>query len=72
MPLADEFWSVASQVVSERGYLVIGFSGGAEQPELGSSLISARLQAPAAPNGYGVYVLEGLEGADENLLCSPA
>jgi hypothetical protein len=36
--LADEFWSVASQVVSERGYLVIGFSEGAEQPELGSSL----------------------------------
>ena len=38
MPLADEFWSVASQVVSERGYLVIGFSEGAEQLELGSSL----------------------------------
>jgi hypothetical protein len=38
VPLADEFWSVASQVASERGYLVIGFSEGAEQPELGSSL----------------------------------
>ena len=36
--MADEFWLVASQVVSERGYLVIGFSEGAEQLELGSSL----------------------------------
>lgn len=38
MPSADEFWSVAAQVASARGYLVIGFSEGAEQPELGSSL----------------------------------
>jgi uncharacterized RDD family membrane protein YckC len=34
----DEFWSVASQVVSERGHLVIGFSEGSDQPELGSEL----------------------------------
>ena len=38
MPSADEFWSAASEVVSERGYLVIGFSEGSEQPELGTTL----------------------------------
>lgn len=36
MPTADEFWSAAGEVVSERGHLVIGFSEGSEQPELGS------------------------------------
>ena len=35
---ADEFCSAASDVVSERGYLVIGFSEGSEQPELGTTL----------------------------------
>jgi uncharacterized RDD family membrane protein YckC len=38
MPSADEFWSAASEVVSERGHLVIGFSEGSEQPELGTTL----------------------------------
>lgn len=38
MPTADEFWSAASEVVSERGHLVIGFSEGSEQPELGTTL----------------------------------
>jgi len=35
---ADEFWSAASEVFSERGHLVVGFSEGSEQPELGSML----------------------------------
>ena len=38
MPSADEFWSAASEVVSERGHLVIGFTEGSEQPELGTTL----------------------------------
>jgi uncharacterized RDD family membrane protein YckC len=38
VPAADEFWSVAAQVAADRGYLVIGFSEGAEQPKLGSTL----------------------------------
>ena len=38
MPSAEEFWPVAAKVVSERGHLVIGFSEGSEQPELGSTL----------------------------------
>ena len=38
MPSADEFWSAASEVVSERGHLVIGFTEGSEQPELGTAL----------------------------------
>ena len=38
MQSADEFWSAASEVVSERGHLVIGFSEGSEQPELGTTL----------------------------------
>lgn len=38
MPSSDEFWIVAAQVVSERGHLVIGFSEGSDQPELGSDL----------------------------------
>jgi uncharacterized RDD family membrane protein YckC len=38
VPTADEFWLLAAQVVSERGYLVIGFIEGAAQPELGSTL----------------------------------
>jgi hypothetical protein len=54
VPLADEFWSVASQVVSERGYLVIGFSEGAEQPKLGSSLDNVLGFRPQQRhNGYG-------------------
>ena len=32
------FGQSASEVVSERGYLVIGFSEGSEQPELGTTL----------------------------------
>src|SRR2546423_13110734 len=38
MPSADEFWSAASEVVSERGHLVIGFTESSEQPELGTTL----------------------------------
>ena len=38
MPTADEFWTAAGEVVSERGHLVIGFGEGSEQPELGSML----------------------------------
>ncbi|HET6178515.1 MAG TPA: RDD family protein [Candidatus Sulfotelmatobacter sp.] len=38
MPTADEFWHVATQVVSERGGLVVGFAENATQPELGSTL----------------------------------
>lgn len=38
MPSAAEFWEVAAQVVSERGGLVVGFSGDSTQPELGSTL----------------------------------
>lgn len=38
MPTADEFWAAAEEVVSERGHLVIAFSEGSEQPELGSML----------------------------------
>jgi hypothetical protein len=38
MPSSDEFWSAASEVVSERGYLVIGFGEGSEQPEFGTTL----------------------------------
>jgi hypothetical protein len=38
LPTADEFWSAAGEVASERGHLVIGFSAGSEQPELGSML----------------------------------
>jgi hypothetical protein len=30
MPTADEFWLAASEVISERGHLVIGFSDGSE------------------------------------------
>jgi uncharacterized RDD family membrane protein YckC len=38
LPTADEFWSAAGEVASERGHLVIGFSAGSDQPELGSKL----------------------------------
>jgi len=38
MPSSDEFWSAVSEVVSERGHLVVGFCEGSEQPELGTSL----------------------------------
>jgi uncharacterized RDD family membrane protein YckC len=37
MPTVDEFWTVAAQVASERGGLVVGVTG-EEQPELGSTL----------------------------------
>jgi uncharacterized RDD family membrane protein YckC len=40
MPTADDFWQVATQVASERGGLVVGFSEDALQPELGSTLDS--------------------------------
>lgn len=49
MPTADEFWSAASEVVSERGHLVIGFSEGSEQPELGSKLDNVLGFKPARP-----------------------
>jgi hypothetical protein len=38
LPTADEFWSAAEEVVSQRGHLVVGFSAGSDQPELGSML----------------------------------
>jgi uncharacterized RDD family membrane protein YckC len=38
MPTADEFWEVAAQVALVRGGLVVGFTGEAKQPELGSTL----------------------------------
>ena len=38
MPTETEFWEVASQVVSERGGLVVGFTKNSDQPELGSTL----------------------------------
>jgi uncharacterized RDD family membrane protein YckC len=38
MPTTDQFWSVAAQVVSERGGLVVGFREDATQPKLGSKL----------------------------------
>lgn len=38
MLAADEFWSVAAQVLAERGWLVVGFGEDSEQPELGSTL----------------------------------
>jgi uncharacterized RDD family membrane protein YckC len=38
MPTTDQFWSVAAQVVSERGGLVVGFREDAMQPKLGSKL----------------------------------
>lgn len=38
MPAPDEFWSVAAQVLAERGCLVVGFGEDSEQPELGSTL----------------------------------
>lgn len=63
MPSADEFWSAASEVVSERGHLVVGFGEGSEQPELGTSLDNVSwLQAPAATNDCGECGLGGLEG----------
>jgi len=38
MPTPDEFWRIATQVATERGGLVVGFSDDAIQPELGSIL----------------------------------
>ena len=38
MPSESEFWEAASQVVSERGGLVVGFTKDSDQPELGSIL----------------------------------
>jgi uncharacterized RDD family membrane protein YckC len=38
MPTETEFWEAASQVVSERGALVVGFKKDSDQPELGSTL----------------------------------
>lgn len=38
MPSEAEFWEAASQVVSERGALVVGFTKESDQPKLGSTL----------------------------------
>lgn len=38
MPTETEFWEAASQVVSERGALVVGFRKHSNQPEMGSTL----------------------------------
>ena len=38
MPTEIEFWEAASQVVSERGALVVGFKKDSHQPEMGSTL----------------------------------
>ena len=38
MPTANEFWTIARQVVSERGGLVVGFTKDSTQPELGATL----------------------------------
>ena len=38
MPTETEFWEVASQVVAERGALVVAFTKNSDQPELGSTL----------------------------------
>jgi uncharacterized RDD family membrane protein YckC len=40
MPTTDEFWSVAEVVARERGGLIVGFSEGMSEPELGSTLDS--------------------------------
>lgn len=37
-PTADEFWPVAAQIISERGYLVVRFTKQGKQPDLGSAL----------------------------------
>jgi uncharacterized RDD family membrane protein YckC len=49
MPSVNEFWEVATQVASERGGLVVGFTKNSEQPELGSALDSVFGFAPQAP-----------------------
>jgi uncharacterized RDD family membrane protein YckC len=49
MPSADEFWSAASEVISERGHLVVGFSEGSEQPELGTTLDNVLGFTPRQP-----------------------
>lgn len=38
MPTEIEFWEAASQIVAERGALVVGFKKESDQPELGSRL----------------------------------
>jgi uncharacterized RDD family membrane protein YckC len=38
MPTETEFWEAASQIVAERGALVVGFKKDSDQPELGSRL----------------------------------
>jgi uncharacterized RDD family membrane protein YckC len=48
MPTPNEFWTVAQQVVSERGGLVVGFTRDSTQPELGSTLDSVMGFTPSA------------------------
>lgn len=59
MVTADEFWSAASEVVTERGHLVIGFSEGSEQPEFGSKLdnvLGFEPQRPAMIVGHSDWI----------------
>jgi uncharacterized RDD family membrane protein YckC len=49
MRTVNEFWTVAAQVASERGGLVVGFTKDSEQPELGSALDNVFGFVPQAP-----------------------